>query len=226
MPDSHHNKQGQTTMTTTDDKARKALFAALAKAQSEMGSVFKDSTNPHFRSKYAGLPAVLNEIIPTLNRHDISFVQAPDFDLETGCVILRTALRHKDGAEIVETTAAPIGKKLDPQAFGSAVTYLRRYAAQSMLGISVEDDDGNAASGRMTAQRQAQVDKAAQTWAVRIAGVLSDNNLTVDDFDCWAESAGRPFLESMTPQQLQAAHGWLEHKNGCELIRKAAGGKA
>jgi hypothetical protein len=126
MLDPHNNQPGQ-TMTTADDKARKALFAALAEAQSEMGSVFKDSTNPHFRSKYAGLPAVLNEIIPTLNRHDISFVQAPDFDADTGCVILRTALRHKDGAEIVETTAAPIGKKLDPQAFGSAVTYLRRY---------------------------------------------------------------------------------------------------
>lgn len=223
MPDSHNNQPGQ-TMTTADDKARKALFAALAKAQSEMGSVFKDSTNPHFRSKYAGLPAVLNEIIPTLNRHDISFVQAPDFDAETSCVILRTALRHKDGAEIIETTAAPIGKKLDPQAFGSAVTYLRRYAAQSMLGISVEDDDGNAASGRMTVQRQAQADKAAQSWAGRIAGVLADAGLTVDDFDCWAESAGRKGLATMSPSQLQALHGWLEHKNGCAIIRKTVGG--
>jgi hypothetical protein len=223
MPDPHNNQPGQ-TMTTADDKARRALFAALAKAQSEMGSVFKDSTNPHFRSKYAGLPAVLNEIIPTLNRHDISFVQAPDFDADTGCVILRTALRHKDGAEIVETTRAPIGKKLDPQAFGSAVTYLRRYAAQSMLGISVEDDDGNAASGRMTVQRQAQADKAAQSWAGRIAGVLADAGLTVDDFDVWAESAGRKGLATMSPSQLQALHGWLEHKNGCAIIRKTLGG--
>jgi len=223
MPDSHNKQPGQ-TMTTADDKARKALFAALARAQSEMGSVFKDSTNPHFRSKYAGLPAVLNEIIPTLNRHDISFVQAPDFDAETSCVILRTALRHKDGAEIIETTAAPIGKKLDPQAFGSAVTYLRRYAAQSMLGISVEDDDGNAASGRMTVQRQAQADKAAQSWAGRIAGVLADAGLTVDDFDVWAESAGRKGLATMSPSQLQALHGWLEHKNGCAIIRKRVGG--
>ena len=211
----------------TNDKAKRAAYAALSKAQSEMGTVYKDAVNPHFRSKYAGLPAILNEIIPTLTKHGFAFLQLPDFDAADGTVAVHTLLIHKDGHTIEATTRAPIGKKMDPQGFGSAVTYLRRYAAQSMLGISTEDDDGNAASGgRMTATRKAQADRSAKQWAGKVAVELEANGLTVADFDSWAETGGRGTLDTMSGEQLRLAHAWLRDKNGCAAIRKAVGGAA
>lgn len=210
---------------TTAHAALCAAYTALAKAQSEMGTVYKNAVNPHFRSKYAGLPAILNEIIPTLTRHGFAFLQLPDFDPTDNTVSVVTILTHEGGHVIEATTRAPIGKKLDPQAFGSAVTYLRRYAAQSMLGISTEDDDGNAASGgRMTAARKAHADRATRSWLAKIAVELEANGLSVDDFDAWAEHGGRPFMDAMTAEQLRLAHSWLTDKNGVEVIRKTVGG--
>ena len=222
MPDFHSNHEGQ---DMDNDKAKRAAYAALAKAQSEMGTVYKDATNPHFRSKYAGLPAILNEIIPTLTKHGFAFLQLPDFDSTDNTVSVHTLLTHKDGHTIEATTRAPIGKKLDPQAFGSAVTYLRRYSAQSMLGISTEDDDGNAASGgRMTPERRAVADRTAKSWAAKIAVELEANGLSVADFDVWADHGGRGHMDSMSAAQLRAAHAWLVDKNGVEVIRKTVGG--
>ena len=220
---SHNTMKGQNTMA--DDKAKKAAFSALAKAQSEMGTVYKDAVNPHFRSKYAGLPAILNEIIPTLTKHGFAFLQLPDFDSTDNTVSVHTLLTHSEGHVIEATTRAPIGKKLDPQAFGSAVTYLRRYAAQSMLGISTEDDDGNAASGgRMTPSRKAQADQAAKVWAKKLAAELEANGLSVADFDQWAEHGGRSFMDNMSASQLRAAVSWVADKNGADVIRKTVGG--
>ena len=116
----------------TKDKMQVQLQAALVKAQSEMGAVFKDSTNPHYRSKYASLPAVLHVVIPALNRNGIAFSQSPDYDPDTACVVLTTSIAHSGGGVYETVTRAPIGRKVDIQSFGSAVTYLRRYAAQSL----------------------------------------------------------------------------------------------
>ena len=202
----------------TKDKMQVQLQAALVKAQSEMGAVFKDSTNPHYRSKYASLPAVLHVVIPALNRNGIAFSQSPDYDPDTSCVVLTTSIAHSGGGVYETVTRAPIGRKVDIQSFGSAVTYLRRYAAQSLLGISVEDDDGNAA-----ARRKPPVD--APPWSTRIARQLQSSGLTAADFNQWAAGAGKPLLGDMTDAQKANVYAWLDQNKGGAVIRAAIGGE-
>lgn len=129
------------------------LSAAMAQAQGAFDSVTRDSTNPHFRSKYASLAAIWDSIRPVLAKHGLAVVQFPKY--ANGVVELTTILMHGESGEwLSETSGAPIGKA-DAQGVGSALTYLRRYSLSSVLGIVTEDDDdGNAASApaKQTAQ--------------------------------------------------------------------------
>jgi len=120
-----------------------SLYAALALAQSEMGKALKDSTNPHFKSKYADLSSVMDACIPCLTKHGIAVLQ-PTAD-EDGRMFVKTILAHGETGETVECRVPLIIGKNDMQGYGSAVTYARRYGLMSMAGIAPDDDDGNAA---------------------------------------------------------------------------------
>ena len=119
-----------------------ALAAALSLAQAEIEGAKKDSTNPHFRSKYADLGAVWDACRVPLTKHGLAIVQFPRS--ENGCVLVETILTHKSGEWMSETLALPVSKQ-DAQGYGSAMTYARRYSLMSVAGIAPEDDDGNAA---------------------------------------------------------------------------------
>jgi len=125
------------------------LSEALAKAQGEMGHAHKAADNPFFKSKYADLPAVIDAARPHLSNHGLSVVQVTDITPDG--ITLVTQLSHSSG-EWIRGTYPVRPVKQDPQGFGSALTYARRYAYQSMVGIatSTDDDDGNAASGNST----------------------------------------------------------------------------
>lgn len=126
---------------------KETLYTALLKAQREFPLIKKEDSNPFFKSKYAGLPSILEVVLPILNKHGIVLVQAPINELER--VGVRTTLSHVNGEINSEFTMAL--SKNDPQGAGSAITYARRYALVSMLGLNVdEDDDGNSASGQVT----------------------------------------------------------------------------
>ena len=77
----------------TDDT--KQLFAALCKAQASMGAAVKDSKNPHYRSSYASLTAVLDAVVPVLNLQGITVLQLPH--LNGTEVQLTTVLGHTSG---------------------------------------------------------------------------------------------------------------------------------
>ncbi|MCA3080569.1 MAG: ERF family protein [Rhodocyclaceae bacterium] len=124
-----------------DDLA--TFFTAMAAAQGDMGAVLKDAVNPHFKSKYADLATVCDAVIPALNKHGIAVIQAPGMDGNR--VTLETILAHKGGA-YMRTVLEIAPTKTDPQGVGSAITYARRYALQSVAGVAPEDEDGNAAS--------------------------------------------------------------------------------
>jgi hypothetical protein len=119
------------------------LFTAMVAAQGDMGTVLKDAVNPHFKSKYADLATVCDAVIPALNKHGIAVIQAPG--MSGTRVTVETILAHKDGA-MMRTILELSPTKADPQGVGSAITYARRYALQSVAGVAPEDDDGNAAS--------------------------------------------------------------------------------
>jgi len=129
----------------------KSIAAALAAAQSEMGKALKDSTNPHFRSKYADLGNVMDACLPALNKNGIAVFQPVGRD-DLG-VYVNTVLLHTSGEKLECRVPLIIGKN-DMQGFGSAQTYARRYGLMAMAGIAPEDDDGNAAAKAAPAPRQ------------------------------------------------------------------------
>jgi hypothetical protein len=120
------------------------LAPALVKAQATMGVALKDSTNPHFRSKYADLTSIITASRDALTENGLAVLQRSHPN-DKG-VHLETVILHASGEWISDGGLFLPASKLDPQGFGSAITYCRRYAYAAMLGIVQDDDDGNAAS--------------------------------------------------------------------------------
>ena len=124
------------------------LDEALARAQEQMQSALKDKTNPSFKSKYADLEAIWEVARPVLGRYDIALTQWPVTSPD-GWLHLVTRISYK-GQFMQSTMNMPIQKgRNDAQAYGSAITYAKRYAICAALGITTaaeRDDDGNAAS--------------------------------------------------------------------------------
>ena len=112
------------------------LAKALHKFSSHVGKVSKDSNNPFFSSKYASLSNILTAIEKPLDESNLVLTQLP-----TGLNGLTTLLMHTESGEFIESTYEMTPTKNDPQGSGSAITYMRRYAIQSILKINVEDDD-------------------------------------------------------------------------------------
>ncbi len=121
-----------------------SLSGALVQALSEIEGAAKDKINPHFKSKYADIGSVIDAIKPVLAKHGLGFTQHPQ-PSDTG-IIVETVLHHASGESLSLGTLYVPANKMDPQAFGSALTYARRYALMTAFGVPAEDDDGNAAT--------------------------------------------------------------------------------
>lgn len=119
------------------------IAVALVKAQAKIKAALKDSTNPHFKSKYADLSSVVEAVKTPLLECGITFLQGVQ-DAEGG-VAVETMLLHSSGEWLSSTLRLPATKQ-DAQGYGSAITYGRRYGLQAMCGVPSEDDDGNAAA--------------------------------------------------------------------------------
>jgi hypothetical protein len=122
-----------------------AFYEDLAKAQAEIEGAKKDSANPHFRSKYADLASVWDAIREPLTKHGFCVTQELT-DAAEGCVRLMTTLGHKSGQVISSAFSLKLKDPTNPQAAGSAITYMRRYALMAVTGVAPVDDDGNAAT--------------------------------------------------------------------------------
>ena len=121
----------------------KNIAVALHNAQSEMSGAKKGSANSFFNSNYADLGSVVDAVRVPFFDNGLSYSQFPTFS--DGFVGVETILMHVSGEWMSSVLLLPM-KKQDPQAAGSAITYARRYALQSIAGIPSEDDDGNSAS--------------------------------------------------------------------------------
>ncbi|MGI9143104.1 MAG: ERF family protein [Fluviibacter sp.] len=120
------------------------VFSAFVRAQRKFGPALKTSNNPHFRSKYASLDAVIEAVIDGLHSEGFALTQYTE-PRDDG-VYVKTVLLHESGGLLVLGELFMPAVKHDPQGFGSALTYCRRYSIQAAMGIAPEDDDGNAAS--------------------------------------------------------------------------------
>ena len=120
------------------------VSAAMVAAQKAFGPALKTSTNPHYKSRYADLSACVEAVIGGLNENGIALIQL-NHECNDG-VIVETLFLHESGESISAGKLHVPAQQQNPQGYGSALTYARRYGLMSACGIAPEDDDGNAAS--------------------------------------------------------------------------------
>lgn len=121
----------------------KNIAAAFVKAQKAFAPALKTNTNPHFKSRYVGLDGCIEAVIDALNNNGIALLQ-PTHEDGTG-VTVETLFLHESGEILSGGKLHVPAAKQDPQGYGSALTYARRYSLMAACGIAPEDDDGNAA---------------------------------------------------------------------------------
>ena len=125
----------------------KNIYKALAEFQQEIPAIFKEDTG--YGYNYAGLPVVLEAINPLMKKYGMGFYQA------VNGTNLKTVIFHVESGESIESdTAIPQGVQLskmnDFQVLGSGITYLRRYALSSLLGIVTDKDEDMAGKQKKT----------------------------------------------------------------------------
>jgi sRNA-binding protein len=143
------------------------LSAAIVKAQLALVPAAKDHVNPFFKSKYADLPTVWEASGP-FRENGIAITQSP-MDAPDEYIVLDTQLSHISGQWMRSRLKIRVAKN-DPQGYGSALTYARRYALGCMTGIvTEEDDDGNAASMPQKERTYQAAQQHKQTAQAKIA---------------------------------------------------------
>ena len=137
----------------------KNIASAFVKAQKAFGPALKTNTNPHFKSKYADLSACVEAVIDALNDNGIALIQ--QCHESANGVIVETMFIHESGETLSCGSLHVPAAKQDPQGYGSALTYARRYSLMAACGIAPEDDDGNAGS---KAKQDAARNEARDNW--------------------------------------------------------------
>jgi hypothetical protein len=127
-----------------------AIASALAKAQAELTNPEKSliatirspfPREPERSFRYAPLASGLDIVRKTLGRHEIAAVQSTEIDKEVGIIRLTTILAHASGEWLSsDWPVCPIADTAAPHRMGAALTYARRYALFTLVGIAGEDD--------------------------------------------------------------------------------------
>ena len=192
-----------------------ALASALAKAQAELVNPEKSLTatittgrpgEGERTFRYAPLSSGLDIVRKTLGQHEIATMQTTAIDQASGLVNLTTALAHASGEWIAsDWPVCPIAEMASPQRMGAALTYARRYALFTLVGIAGEDDlieswrhqspaasreSGNGRLRRATKSNAAAVLDAGQSAALRDKLLAEVASLTAADLAvAWATRA-------------------------------------
>ncbi len=126
------------------------LGAALARAQTEIANPEKSLTasivSPFPREgtrtfRYAPLSSGLDLVRKCLGKHEIATVQTTAIDRESGLIRLTTTLVHASGEWVSsDWPVCPVSETAAPHRLGAALTYARRYALFTLVGIAGEDD--------------------------------------------------------------------------------------
>jgi len=152
----------------------KNIYKAIADFQQEVPVILKDTSG--YGYKYADLPAIFEVINPLMKKHGMGFTQMVD----EGVIV--TQVFHCDSAEMIASrTTIPQGVQLkgmnDFQVLGSAITYIKRYALSSLLGLVTDKDTD--ASGEQVSQKVSKKDIQAKNKADHEAGrdPLKDDDL-------------------------------------------------
>lgn len=186
------------------------LNLALLEAQKQIGVAIKSKNNPYFSSNYADLKEVIECIKEPLNNNGIYFLQKIVLP-ENSLPMVETVLTHAESGESLNfSTPIYCNKPNDPQAFGSGITYTKRYALQALLGLPTADDDGNSGSDKSKTQKTIDLEKKIKNKTARDfkENPLTETEKTVlkDICEHWATAKGVdiPSLESMATALLNS----------------------
>lgn len=162
-----------------------ALSAALAAAQAEMTNPIKEALNPHFKSRYADLPAIVDAVRGPLTKHGIAFIQVTRMDANV--LMVETVLAHAESGEWISSESPVIELPATQQAIGSALTYQKRYQLAAMCGVAGDspDDDGNEASKKaVISTKMSRAESSDYLAALKEELLLIQ---TLEDLDRWSK---------------------------------------
>jgi hypothetical protein len=158
----------------------KELPAALIAMQADLRPIRKDEDGA--RGKYASLTTVMTAVRPILEKHGFSLVQTTMGNGHGAA--LQTVLMYKNGEFISSTIDVPVAKPNDPQAYGSALTYGRRYSIMALLGLVTEDDDAQSATVTLE-DRCAEIFAATNLDDLRSADMRHSTALALTKTEKW-----------------------------------------
>lgn len=208
-----------------------SLSDALSAAQAEIENPPLDRVNPHFGSKYSTLSALLNVVRAVLPKHGLSFSQLPSIHrTEDGqeTLLLVTQITHGRSKESVQGVYPVRPTKQDPQGFGSALTYARRYSLSAMVGVvGEEDDDGNDASSGGPPRSAREVERSKGQHAPGAPKPFRNKRpadcIAGEAPDCPGEV---PVGKGWTKKDDSHPQGWATICDECVAFRKAEAAQA
>lgn len=185
------------------------MGAAIVAAYAELGHVTKDGTGNY--GKHTTISGVLDAVKPVLASHGLAVVQSFS-ESDPGFVTVTTALLHTTG-ETLDGGGLRMPTPNEPQKVGGAISYARRYALMTFLGLAAEDDDGQAASDAIAKENE------PHPLSDRVAVVMADmRNLTdtkKTELKTWADGrklSGTALLDNET--FLGYVEGWIAEYGG------------
>ena len=163
------------------------IATALVKAQKAFAPALRTTQLGHLNRKYADLATCIDSVIDALNANGIALVQRTHQD-EAGATV-ETLFIHESGETISGGLLHVPASKQDPQGYGSALTYARRYSLMAACGIAPEDDDGEAATAavakalkpvaKSVAKAEVRQAKSIEEVAIKIAECKEMSTLQV-----------------------------------------------
>lgn len=215
------------------------LFEALATFRSQVQQPIKSADNPFFKSKYVDLDGVVKSVDEGLKNTGLSFVQEPVSNAGDKSISVYTIITHKSGQYMKLGPLTLPTDKQNPQGFGSAETYARRYSLSAAFGITSDvDDDGNAASNSQKQVRKHNEPSVSKDLQKKINDAATaictiSNNRTNEYFKSVLadaqKAAGYSNLKAATQAQanrayehLKALYKQIQHDQGIDQAKQQA----
>lgn len=198
----------------------KVIVKGLYNVQQKLESIGKDAKNPHFKNRYVTLDKLINTIKPLCLEQGLLLTQTVFTD-ELG-IRVDTQLHSQETGETMSFDGVTVkADRANPQGYGSAVTYARRYSLSTVFMVTTdEDDDANVASGRDFFMESIKKFLSLSPIDASVLRVLISSTKT--DEKKVVEYLGTP-LDELSAEQVQKAFDMLMSKvmkmNELELKR-------
>lgn len=173
-----------------------SLSGAILAVQSEVPTLPKDATNPHFQSRYTPLDTIVEKVGPILNKHGLVWVSLPSGSHDEPTLTYR--LVHVETNEALEGVMPLLLDKGSAQAMGSAITYARRYSLCAVLNLVADDDDDGNAAGTGTVSGRVGPSDAQKNLIKKLVG---QREVTTDQLNVMLARVGA---------DTEVKEGWLD----------------